>query len=82
MAERVFSSTKKTADELKQIYEQRLDQQEEEHEEEIRLLKQHNKIDKEILENKKIELKNKNENLKHENKSQNDEKDRVLKKQL
>jgi hypothetical protein len=68
MAERVFASTKKTADELKQIYEQRLDQQEEEHEEEIRLLKQHNKIDKEILENKKIELKNKNENLKHENK--------------
>lgn len=44
-AEKVYESTKATADELRMIYEEKLGQQEEEHEYEIRELNKKHKLE-------------------------------------
>ena len=78
-AEKVYESTKATADELRMIYEEKLAQQEEEHEYEIREL---NAKHKKELEEYKVKLANataETEIYKRDNKMANEEKERALK---
>lgn len=78
-AEKVYESTKATADELRMIYEEKLAQQEEEHEYEIRELNQKHKKE---LEEIKVSLANataETEIYKRDNKLANEEKERTQK---
>ncbi|EAR88012.2 WD domain, G-beta repeat protein (macronuclear) [Tetrahymena thermophila SB210] len=75
-AQKVYESTKMTAEELKKVYEERLSQQEEEHESEIRNMVEKNEKELERWKQKVQDLKHKKNKLKNDlQQSENDQKE-------